>query len=400
MIHLPFISQFLTKPGNFACAFALTLVCSGCSSSSDPSPEPEAKELRADSDPLATEVPEAELTHLSKRLYQVGMYTVARDSLASLKDRYPLGAHASFAELKHADSYFFNHENNLAAKMYEDFLKNHPGSAEAPYAKLQAARSHVASARTSGRDRIPWERALTMYDEIVTTYAGTSYADVARQERRAVIKELSAYDREIIEFYRRSGNTAAVEERERRFTERWGTRLSEVESSASTESTAQFKSLRDLPPVSFQASQPASALIGEPSSTAQVLASSDSSTSVASLATSGEQSLPPSNQIAEGRIVVQSVNCSAGDPPFATIELQRVPEQVAEYEAVPGLLEPQDGKVILRGLNLGAREKVFNCFGSADLEISDQGDLELTTQTPLSITVLQNPARILLAPSL
>lgn len=198
----------------------------GCSTkSSDVEPEPEAKEIKTDKDTPSTDASEAELIKLSKKLYQAGMFSVARDSLASLKDRYPLGAYANFAELKHADSFFFNREYNESAKAYENIMKNSPASPEIPYVKLQAARSHVASARDAGRDRKPWERGLEIYDELVTGYPGTNYAEVASEERAKVIEELSAYDRAIVEFYRKQGNLAAVESREKQFNERWGSRL-------------------------------------------------------------------------------------------------------------------------------------------------------------------------------
>jgi outer membrane assembly lipoprotein YfiO len=207
----------------------LGLLLTGCwGSSSDPEPEPEAKEIKADKDSSSSDTPEAELIKLSKELYQVGMYSVARDSLASLKDRYPLGAYANFAELKHADSFFFNREYNEAAKAYENIIKNFPGSPDLPYVKLQAARSHIASARDAGRDRQPWERGLAIYDELVNQYPGSAYSDIARSERANVIDELTAYDREIIEFYRNQGNQAAVDAREKQFSARWGERLNGV----------------------------------------------------------------------------------------------------------------------------------------------------------------------------
>jgi outer membrane assembly lipoprotein YfiO len=209
---------------------AICLLPSGCSSSSDPEPEPEAKELKTSKDQTSTDTPEAELVQLSKKMYQVGMYSVARDSLASLKDRYPLGAYAKFAEIKYADSYFFNREYNEAAKAYENVIKSYPGSPDLPYIKLQAARSHIASARDAGRDRQPWERGLTIYNEIIAAYPETAYSDLAKTERGKVIEELSAYDREIIEFYRRQNNQAAVDVREARFKERWGVLLSEISS--------------------------------------------------------------------------------------------------------------------------------------------------------------------------
>lgn len=366
---------------------AIGSLLSGCFGSSDPAPEPEAKELRTEKDPLATEVPEAELTRLAKKLYQVGMYTVARDSLASLKDRYPLGAHASFAELKHADSFFFNHENDQAAKLYEDYLKNHPGSSEVPYVKLQAARSHVASARTSGRDRHPWERALVMYDDVVTSYSGTAYADVARIERIGVIRELSAYDREIIEFYRKNDNMPAVEERERRFKERWGARLSEVEQADSAPSTLSQKRLRELPNLAFVAIPPTEAAFTDQLLQRPASQGSDS------------QGIPaPEGPLIEGRIVVQAVHCTKDASPFATVELSRIPDRLAGYEGSSPSIVPTNGVVLLEGTKLAARQATFDCFASGDLEITSDGDLKLISEHPIIITVLQDPPRLLLSP--
>ena len=355
----------------------------GCWGSS--APEPEAKELKTDKDPLSTEAPEAELTHLSKKLYQVGMYSVARDSLASLKDRYPLGAYASFAELKHADSFFFNHEYDQAAKQYEDFLKNYPANLDAPYAKLQAARSHVASARTEGRDRQPWERALVMYDEIVQSYPNTNYAEIARQERIGVVKELSAYDREIIRFYRKRDNAAAVEDRERRFAERWGARLSEVEKEPGTSVEKSLKPLRELPPLT--------------TSPRAVTASNVPTAVVTSTDIKGAsaKSTAPAPLI-EGRIVVQQVQCSKAESPFATLEVSRVPTALLAYQDSPLLLEPEGGFATVKGIELTARQLAFDCFGSKDLEITSTGDLKLASTGQITVAVLQEPPRILLTP--
>lgn len=359
--------------------FALLLL-SGCWGSSEPEPEQEAKELRTDKDPLATEVPEAELVLLSKRLYQVGMYSVARDSLSSLKDRYPMGAYAAFAELKHADSFFFNHEYDQAAKLYEDYLKNYPAGSEVPYAKLQAARSHVASARTEGRDRQPWERALVMYDGIITSYPQTAYAEVAQQERGGVILELSAYDRDIVNFYRKTGNSAAVEDRERRFKERWGARLTEVEGASSSRTAPVFKNLQQLTPVVFVPRTQEVASVSAPDATKDGAVS--------------DQSEP--KPLIEGRIVVQEVHCSKSDTPFATIELSRIPEPLLGYETSPLSVAPEDGVVVIKGTGLTARQSSFDCFGTKDLEITQEGDVQLASEHPLSVSVLSEPPRLLL----
>ncbi len=359
-----------------------SLMLSGCWGSSDPEPEPEAKELRLDKDPLATEVPEAELTRLAKQLYQVGMYTVARDSFSSLKDRYPMGAYAAFAELKRADTFFFNSEFDSAAKSYEDYIKNYPGSPDVPYCKLQAARSHVASARTEGRDRQPWERALVIFDEITSTYPGTAYSAVVQQERLAVIRELSAYDREIIEFYRKEGNTAAVEDREKRFQARWGTRSTEVATEGSP--TSSGLALSTLPPV------PASAPATESAATTP----SDGSHADAA-ALDGSTTSP--SPLIEGRSVIQSVECKGDGKRFGVIEVSRVPEKLKPYDLDPLRIDPVEGVVDIPHLELTARQSRWDCFSSEDLEVTSEGNLKITSQHPISISVLHDPPRLLLS---
>ena len=360
------------------------MIVTGCwGSSSDPEPEPEAKELKADKDSLSTEVPEAELVKLSKQLYQVGMYTVARDSLASLKDRYPLGAYASFAELKHADSYFFNREYNEAAKAYENIIKNYPGSPDLPYVKLQAARSHISSARDAGRDRQPWERGLVIYDEIVTQYPGSAYSDIAHSERANIIQELTAYDREIIEFYRGQGNQAAVDVREKQFSARWGARLSGANPSGATRGSASMGvALKDLQLVTLPVHE-APSVDTSPHSPTETL-------------TAGATPQAAPNPLVEGRIVVQSVRCNNDGVPFATIEVARLPASL-ESSGESLTLSPTDGVVRLVNLNLTARQATWDCFSSQDLTITPEGDLVIKTERSLSSTTLLDPPRILIS---
>jgi len=357
-------------------------------------PEPEAKELKSSSDALSTEVPEADLVRLAKKLYQVGMYSVSRDSFSSLKDRYPLGAYSVFAELKVADTFFYSHEYNEAAKSYESFLKNYPGSSESAYVKLQAARSHVASAKGGGgRDRQPLERGLTFYDELVGDYPGTAYSALAQQERASVIDELAAYDREIIEFYERRGNALAVQDRQRKFKDRWSNRLP----SEGTDKEATEKEVTEKPsPGGSSSGEPLIALAPvsppPPISQAQVSSSTNQ-------ATASDKDQYPAAFLAEGRIVVQSVTCHGEDPRFGVIELSKIPESLEGTDVSARVLIPTEGKILLEDLNLASRQESFNCFGVNDLSISPSGSLSIVSDRALSVTILQEPPRILLSPA-
>jgi outer membrane assembly lipoprotein YfiO len=206
----------------------LLALCTACASTSEPSPpsaDPEAKEIKAKDAIDDTEGPEADIFAEAKRLYEARMYSIARNNFQSIKDRFPLGAHANFAEIKIADCYYFNSEYNEAAKFYEGYLKNYPASPNIPYVELQAARAHVNSSSGTGRDRFPLERALAIFDGMVEKYPGTAYGHAAERERAPVVQHLAEYDRLIIDFYRHRENTAAVEAREKLFNERWAARL-------------------------------------------------------------------------------------------------------------------------------------------------------------------------------
>ena len=208
-------------------SLALTLThCAACAStSSDPSPESNVKEIKPKDAIEDEDGPEAQILAEGKRLYSSKMYSLARQSFESIKDRFPLGAYGNLAQIKIADTYYFNNEYNEAAKFYEGYLKSYPGSPESPYIELQAARAHVHSANGTGRDRQPLERALAIYDEMVRKYEGTAYAVAAEHERGPLVEQLAAYDQLIINFYKQRENEAAVADREKLYKERWAHRL-------------------------------------------------------------------------------------------------------------------------------------------------------------------------------
>ncbi len=363
----------------------LSTALTGCwFSSSSPEPEEppaeqesegEAKELAADaaSSKEADDKPQPELARIAKKLYQSKMYSVSRDSLQSLGNQGASGAYRTFAEIKLADSYFFNGEHNEASKRYEEFAKNHPSSAEVPYAKLQAARSNLAIARGPGRDRKPLEAALVLLDELVKRYPDTDYSAIAARSRVAVIEELAAYDQGIIDFYERLGNTEAVTERKRAFDTQWGARLRE---SASIQTSAAEKRLLPLLPVAHQ-------------TPVQQIASTTSSEQTAKRPASTINQ-PPSP------ITVRQITCRRGSEPYAIVDVDKVPDaltKLGSYEALP----TEAGLLTMPGLGLRSSRREFNCFGTKDLRITPEGDMELRTSTAMVVTALDAPPRLLLS---
>ena len=365
-----------------ACALAALNGCflwSDSSSTDNEATEEEqpAKELKSAGAALSTEAPEPELIRLSKRLYQSGMYSIAQDSLNSLKDRFPLGAYGSFAAIKAADAYYYNREFDKAGKNYEDFLKDYPGSADAPYVKLQAARSHLVSAQGTGRDRQPLERALALFDELISEFPGTPYAVIAASERTPALNDLISYDQFIIAFYEKRGNSAAVTARKKLFQERWGGRMNAGELLPTSE---------NIPLKPF----PATAPMELESENSQALADSLSDSPLGLAPPQATQ-----EEIDPELITIKSVACHTEEVPFAMLELSRFPE-IFSLGHVAETLHPTAGIVEVAGLLVRATQPAFNCFEENDLLITSTGVLQIRSTEPLILTTLDNPKRILL----
>lgn len=343
----------------------------GCWSNKDKSLDTAPVELRSDSAPLSTEVPESELANLSKRLYQSSMYTVARDSLNSLKDRYPLGPYAMLAELKYADSYYFNGEYNEAAIQYESFAKNHPESPESMYAKLQAARSHAHSAKTDGRDRTPWERSLTLYNDLVKT--NTGLAQTATLERAAVIEELKAYDREIMAFYEKNKNKAAVVAREAAFKRRWASEPNTTQAAKVRNKYATLDSNRPtikLLPLALRTPLPK--LYSTPNSDS-LQASSDSTTEIV------------------------GISCSDTPVRYIAIEVTKLPQRASELLGRDRLLRPDGGSIVLPNLLFSSDTSTWSCHDQTSASLDTEGRLSLPADGELLLSAIENPPRLLLS---
>ncbi len=343
----------------------------GCSSAVDKNIDPPAVELRPKTSALATEAPESELANLSKRLYQASMYTVARDSLNSLKDRYPLGPYATLSELKYADSFYFNGEFAEAALQYEGFIRNHPGSAEAAYAKLQAARSQAHAAKSDGRDRTPWKRALTLYDELIQNHSNTPLAQTARAERTAVVNELQAYDKEIIAFYKKVGNQQAVEARRKLFTKSWASRANPN----NKESQRPGLTLRENLPARILPSP----------SPAWTPTQFDRNSS----------SLEPST--VAGIPSVQQISCSLTPAPYLVIELSELPPALESLRANEQVVTRHNDKLRFDILQVSSDLTAWSCLATNDVILGGDGVLELDHPGTFVMMAIDHPPRLLVS---
>lgn len=203
----------------------LALLCFGCSNKPPPVPTEipssprETSANSSDSDSVDT--PERELLDKGKRLFGASLFTAAKRSFEELRDGYPFGPFAEYADLKIGDCHFYLREYEAAKSVFEEFSKQHPSSNSLPYALLMAGRSAQLTNRGVGRDSAPLEQSLTIYNNLITRFPSSIYAVSAEEFRNQVLKQLAAYDLYIADLYKKLGQDKAYQARAKKLEQRW-----------------------------------------------------------------------------------------------------------------------------------------------------------------------------------
>jgi len=133
--------------------------------------------------------------------------------LAYLKEiqlRYTYSPYAALAEVRTADTYYKRGEYEQAAIEYEEFLKRHPGHAEAPYATFQVGMSYYEEIRSIDRDPTNTRMALQWFNTFVEKYPDAPEAEQARQHIHRCRNRLARREIYIGNFYSRRDNFKAA----------------------------------------------------------------------------------------------------------------------------------------------------------------------------------------------
>lgn len=156
------------------------------------------------------------------QFYDSGLYKEAAQVFQLLKDGYPFGPYAEFAEVKVADCAFQGRDYPGAAVRYEEYLKQHPRSASTEYAAMQCGRSYQLAHKGVGRDATHLDKALENFDSFVKQYPNSMYLAAVNQYRLETVKSLIEQEELVIGYYRKMGKEQAVAAREQLIVARWG----------------------------------------------------------------------------------------------------------------------------------------------------------------------------------
>ncbi|MCB0339898.1 MAG: outer membrane protein assembly factor BamD, partial [Bdellovibrionales bacterium] len=378
-------------------SFPLMLV--GCSGSKS-EPEPELVEI-SDESVLTLDTPEVILFDRAKRLYESNLYRNALEAFELLRDGYPFGAYSDFADIKIADCQFQMKEYATAALLYEDFLKEHPRSENAPYALLRAARSYQLSNRGSGRDIGPLEKSLELYEKLLHDYPQSVYFESGKQWKRETINSLIESELLIIDFYTRRGKPVAAEARQKSLEARWGqTKIQQAK-----------KSLEDSEPPAIAPLELVNAKrVAEDLSPPSLLALDGRETNmdlqVQTITDHQEEPKITHSTLEQAELeILQSadrfsnritkVECNS-DKKLAFIFLDKSIEDISFLTAHEVLNPTKAGDIELKIPDTGSVFEEFSCFQEKDLRFSSDGVIKIKSSGPAEMLLIENPPRLLL----
>ncbi len=139
-------------------------------------------------------------------LYYKERYTQAIQVFQEIVNAYPLSGEAIEASLLIADSLYYGGDYEKAYSRYSDFVNLHPTHPKAPYALFQKGMSAFNRMDTIDRDQESTRKALMAFEEVVSSYPTTIYAERARELIPVCRKRLAENELYIGRFYLKKGH--------------------------------------------------------------------------------------------------------------------------------------------------------------------------------------------------
>lgn len=153
---------------------------------------------------------------LAQEAYQKmksGKYEDAAENFEKIRDRYPYSAEASQAELKVADSKYFNKKYEEALNDYKNFEKLHPAHPQLPYVIYQQALCYYRQRTTIDRDPTSTYKALQEFKRLKKRYPDYDKMDKVNDYMAKCQQYLADHEFYIGEYYFRTKRYQAALDR-------------------------------------------------------------------------------------------------------------------------------------------------------------------------------------------
>ena len=144
------------------------------------------------------------------RLLERKKYFRAAEAFRKFKEDFPLSTYTPLAELRLADSLYFDEEYAEAIVLYEEFKKLHPIHPEIPYAIYQVGMCHFKQMLAIDRDQTVTEKALEQFRYVVENFPQSKYTSDAKTKMQLCQRQLADHEYVIADFYYRMGHYKAA----------------------------------------------------------------------------------------------------------------------------------------------------------------------------------------------
>lgn len=144
------------------------------------------------------------------RLLERKKYERSAEAFRKLKEDFPLSTYTALAELRLADSLYFQKNYAEAIVQYEDFKKLHPIHPETPYATYQVGMCHYKQMLTIDRDQTVTEKALEQFRYVAENFPQSKHASEAQTKMQLCRRQLAEHEYYIGYFYYRKEHYKAA----------------------------------------------------------------------------------------------------------------------------------------------------------------------------------------------
>lgn len=195
MIRVFSTTSLALRPMLLALLLAFTFFLSGCATLSEWFGFDDASTIQQSAESLAMEGMED---------FNVGSYHSALEKFEEILDRFPFSPEAMLAELKAADSNYYQ-EHYLEAKvLYLQFEERHPTNEAIPYVMFQIGMCDFSRTDRIDRDTSGAKDAIQSFSRLLRAYPKSPYTNEAKARIRAARDFLVNHEFYVAVFYLRT----------------------------------------------------------------------------------------------------------------------------------------------------------------------------------------------------
>ena len=133
--------------------------------------------------------------------YDRGKYTRAIPFFQKILENYPFSIYAIPAELKIAESYFYDDKYAEAMAHLQSFEELHPTNEHIPYILYMKGVSYFEQFTTTDRDVTVLENAKREFGELITRFPDSPHVQEARPKLKDIRYKLAEHDFYVARFY-------------------------------------------------------------------------------------------------------------------------------------------------------------------------------------------------------